>query len=82
MSFGARLRALRAYINLSRKDLEERYNLKEITLKAWEFDQIKHVSDTSVQKIISAFDQEGMHCSKEWLIKGHGPSPFDSVSPG
>lgn len=79
-SFGARLRAFRAYANFSRKDIAERHGISEMSFRSWEFDQVKNITEKHLERILAAFDKEGYSCSKEWLLFGRGPSPFADPS--
>ena len=77
-TMGARLRGLRGFLGVSRKEMEQLFDIKEPTLKAWEVNQVKAVNPKSIAKIIETLRQAGLHVTEEWLIHGEGLSPFDT----
>lgn len=72
---GDRIKALRGYLAISRKDFCQKHGFPEVTLKSWEL-SLKAISEKQLQKLIRAFELEKMFCSKEWILEGSGPSPF------
>lgn len=74
---GARLRSFRGFLGYSRKDMETFFEVKEVTLKAWEMDHVKSIYPKSIQKLVQNFQKAGMPVTHEWVVHGEGPSPFD-----
>lgn len=74
--FKQRLKALRGFISLSRREIQEKYGIKTVTYTSWELGQIDHINDTSLKKLLSVFHSEGLYCTEEWLLEGKGASPF------
>lgn len=60
---------------MSRKDFCQRHSIPEVTLKSWEL-SLKSISIKQLEKVIRAFEKEGMCCTQEWILKGTPPSPF------
>lgn len=75
-SFPNRLRAIRGFMGLSRKDLAQKYEIPEITLKYWELGK-SNITQKNIQNLINSFAKDHILCTKEWLLHGIGPSPFE-----
>lgn len=83
-SSGERLRRARILAGVStRREFEEKHCISANTLQGWE--QGKNpLSEKGARRVIEAFKKEGLLCSLEWLIHGHGmpPRPYEMVSAG
>jgi transcriptional regulator with XRE-family HTH domain len=74
-SFASRLRAVRGFHGLSRKEFCSRSNIPEISLKYWELGK-SQISERKLQNLVNSLQKEGVRVTKEWLLYGVGPSPF------
>lgn len=76
-----RVRYLRTLAGLSRKQLEEKYNLNYHTLQSWELGR-NEITRKSAQLLCTVFREAGLFCSEEWLIYGFGalPTPYKDTS--
>ena len=72
---GERIKALRSWMKLSRKEFSKKHNIHEQTLVSWELYNTS-LTTASLEKLLAAFKQEGLPVTKEWLIEGKGLSPF------
>ena len=83
-SSGERLRRARILSGVStRREFEEKHAISANTLQGWE--QGKNpLSEKGARRVIEAFKKEGLLCSLEWLIHGHGmpPRPYEMVNAG
>lgn len=72
---GIRIRSLRGFTSLSRRAFCEKYVFSEATFKSWETG-LTSIRETSLKNLIQAFQKEGIICSKDWIRKGIGTSPY------
>lgn len=83
-SSGERLRRARILAGIStRREFEEKHNISANTLQGWE--QGKNpLSEKGARRVIEAFKKEGLICSIEWLVEGHGmpPRPYEMIHAG
>lgn len=83
-SSGERLRRARILAGIStRREFEEKHNISANTLQGWE--QGKNpLSEKGARRVIEAFKKEGLICSIEWLVDGHGmpPRPYEMIHAG
>lgn len=73
-SMGGRIRLARSMLGLTRKDLENRFNVSVNTLQAWESNK-NLLSAKGAKKLNEAFIKLGLLCSESWLLTGEGQSP-------
>jgi transcriptional regulator with XRE-family HTH domain len=73
-STGGRVRLARSMVGLTRKDLENRFNVSVNTLQAWESNK-NLLSVKGAKKLNEAFIKSGLLCSESWLLTGDGQSP-------
>ncbi|MBY0462279.1 MAG: helix-turn-helix domain-containing protein [Alphaproteobacteria bacterium] len=74
-TIGERIKALRSWMKLSRREFSKKYNIHEQTLVSWELHN-KSLTSSSIEKLLPIFAQEGLPVTKEWLLDGKGLSPF------
>ncbi len=83
-SSGERLRRARILAGIStRREFEEKHRISANTLQGWE--QGKNpLSEKGARRVIEAFKKEGLICSLEWLVEGHGMPPrhYEMVQAG
>lgn len=72
---GERLRRARILAGIStRREFEQKYQISANTLQGWE--QGKNpLSKKGAKRIVEALKNEGLICSLEWLMQGHGVPP-------
>ena len=75
---GDRIKSLRGFLALSRREFCHKHGIPEVTLKSWEL-SLKSISTKQLEKIIGAFEKEGVSCTQEWILKGTPPSPFSKM---
>lgn len=85
-SSGERVKLARSMLGLSRRVVEEQFNISSNTLQAWESNKIK-LSERGAKKLNRIFANLGLLCSEDWLLTGHGQPPthfhfqkIDSIS--
>ncbi len=70
-----RLMRARKMTNLSRREIEEKYQLKASSLKSWEMGRYNGLTEKGAKQIILILNAEHIHCSLEWLLHGCGQGP-------
>ena len=75
VAIGLRLMQARKLSNLSRRQLEDKYQLKATTLKSWETGRYNGLTEKGTKLILSILEQEHVLCSREWLLFGKGLGP-------
>lgn len=70
---GKRVKLARNLINLTRKDMSERYGINPNTIHAWE-QGTNCLTEKNAIKLFEAFQKEGLYITKEWLLYGEDPS--------
>lgn len=71
----SRLKKLRLYLGLTRKDFEIKFGISRHTLRAWESGE-KTFSDSAIMKVVDVLNDNGINCSYEWFVSGIGDSPI------
>lgn len=77
-TFAERVKAIRGYLSLTRKEFSKKHGIPEPTIRAWEL-SLYTISPTHLQKLIKAFKAENILCSEDWLLRGTGTSPLFAV---
>lgn len=72
---GARLKKLRNFANLSRKDMCASEDLNINTYKGWEIARYGGLPRAGAFKVVQRVAKEGVTCTVEWLLYGNGPGP-------
>lgn len=72
---GDRIRSIRGYLSLSRREFCCKHSIPEPTLRAWEL-SLTSITPRYLQKLLKAFEQENILCSFEWIMKGEGIAPL------
>jgi len=72
---GRRLRTARMMTGLTRKALEEKYNISASTIQAWEAAKAGGLTERGVARILAVLQQEGISCTAEWLLYDIGAGP-------
>jgi transcriptional regulator with XRE-family HTH domain len=78
---GERLRYIRAMLRVSRSYLQEKYEIPEVTLKAWE-NGTNNITSTGIKRCIEAYKQEGLIVSEDWILEGVGLDPTSQLTVG
>jgi len=76
-----RLKYIRRLARLTRKHIEESYQLPASTLKAWENGN-STLTEKGLQRCVEIYRMEGIALSKEWVQKGTGLPPRLSINLG
>lgn len=74
----SRLRFIRSLSGLSRKYIEEKYHLPEITLRKWETGTLS-ISKKGVQKCLKIYENENIFTTEAWIYNGIGPLPYLAI---
>jgi transcriptional regulator with XRE-family HTH domain len=77
----ARLRFIRALSGLTRKEIEAKYDLPEITLRKWETGKLL-ISKKGAKKCLIIYKNENIIATEEWLYNGTGSHPYLSIEFG
>jgi transcriptional regulator with XRE-family HTH domain len=72
---GKRLKSLRMMAGLSRKALEDKYNVSASTMQSWEDAKAGGLTEKGARRAIEVFRQEGIRCAVDWLLFGIGLPP-------
>ncbi len=78
---GSRLKFLRQMSRLTRAYLEKNHSLPSVTLKSWE-NGTARLTHKGLSRCIAIYRQEGIVCSKEWIMVGKGLNPRFAVDLG
>ena len=78
---GARLRAIREAIPLTRQEFCDRHGFSLSTLRALESSALG-VTPKHAYKFVKAFEKEKIICTEEWLLEGEGIFPTESAPEG
>jgi DNA-binding transcriptional regulator YiaG len=70
---GKRVKLARSLVNLTRKDMLEKYNINPNTINAWE-QGTNCLTEKNAFKLFEAFQQEGLLITTEWLLYGENPN--------
>lgn len=71
---GKRLKYLRTMTGKSRASISKKYDIPEISLKAWE-NRSKPLTFEALKKCLAIYEQEGVVCGGDWIQEGDGPYP-------
>ncbi len=74
-TFADRVKAIRGYLSLTRKEFSKKHGIPEPTIRAWEL-SLYSISPTHLQKLIKAFKAEDILCTEDWLLHGKGTPPL------
>lgn len=77
----ARLRFIRALSGLTRKEIEKKYLLPEITLRKWETGKLL-ISKKGAEKCLIIYKSENIIATETWLYNGTGPRPYLAIEFG
>lgn len=72
---GKRLKSLRMMAGLSRKALEDKYDVSASTMQSWEDAKAGGLTEKGAKRSIEVFRQEGIRCTVDWLLYGIGLPP-------
>jgi HTH-type transcriptional regulator, cell division transcriptional repressor len=72
---GKRLKSLRMMAGLSRKALEDKYDVSASTMQSWEDAKAGGLTEKGSKRAIEVFRQEGIRCTVDWLLFGIGLPP-------
>jgi transcriptional regulator with XRE-family HTH domain len=72
---GKRLKSLRMMAGLSRKALEDKYEVSASTMQSWEDAKAGGLTEKGSKRAIEVFRQEGIRCTVDWLLYGIGLPP-------
>lgn len=73
---GERLRRLRNLANLPRKVLCEEANININTYIGYEVGRYGGLTKKGAIKLLDYFNSKGVYCAVDWLIEGHGKTPY------
>ncbi|MGL5720040.1 MAG: helix-turn-helix domain-containing protein [Alphaproteobacteria bacterium] len=79
-TFAERMKSIRGYLSLSRKEFSERFGIPEPTLRSWELSKTT-ISKLQLKKLTEALGRGNLSCSESWLLHGDGESPFSARDP-
>lgn len=72
----SRLKKIRLYLGLTRKDFGRILEISEYTVRSWELGA-KKFTETSVKRVVQALNEKtNFACSFDWLMFGLGDSPI------
>ena len=74
-AIGLRLMQARKMTNLSRRQIEEKHQLKATTLKSWETGRYNGLTEKGGKQIVAILQTENIDCSLQWLLYGIGLGP-------
>lgn len=72
---GKRLKSLRTLAGLSRKALEQKYEISASTIQSWEDGKAGGLTEKGAWRVVSALRKEHVQSSVEWLLYGAGIGP-------
>jgi hypothetical protein len=70
---GKRIIFTRNLAGLTRKEMQEKYDIPVITLRSWEI--ASEIKEKAVSRFISALQKEGIECGAHWIMYGEGTAP-------
>ncbi len=71
-----RLKSIRKLTRLSRREFSEAYAIPKGTLQNWEDGRYGGLTIKGAERIARVLDNEGVHCTPQWLLDGVGPGPL------
>lgn len=72
---GSRIKLARNMLGLSRKELEDSFQISVNTLQAWESDK-NTLTDKGAKKLNEIFIRLGLLCTEDWFLTGNGRAPI------
>ena len=72
---GERIRTLRKALKIQRDVFCTKHDISKHSMRSWELG-IYEISSRSLDKLVDAFQKEGLLCSSSWILTGKGPEPF------
>lgn len=75
LSRGKRLKSLRKMADLSRHQIEQKYQISENTQRSWEEGKYTGLTEQGARRILIALRNEGLRCGIGWLLHGTGSTP-------
>jgi DNA-binding transcriptional regulator YiaG len=69
---GKRIKLLRMLVEMTRKDIDERYNLSQHTVHAWE-KGTNCLTEKNADRLVEIFSREGLDITTDWLMHGTNP---------
>lgn len=75
ISRGKRLKSLRKMADLSRHQIDQKYDISENTQRSWEEGKHTGLTEQGARRILMALRNEGLRCSIGWLLHGTGSTP-------
>jgi transcriptional regulator with XRE-family HTH domain len=70
-----RIRYLRKLLDFSREKFAKRHGISPGSLQNWEDVRYGGLTENGAQQLLQAFQNEGLNCTLEWLLFGHGIAP-------
>jgi hypothetical protein len=70
---GKRIIFIRNLAGLTRKEMQEKYNIPIVTIRSWET-AIK-IKEKAVSRFMFALQKEGIECRADWIMYGEGTAP-------
>src|SRR5476649_2339998 len=77
---GNRLKHCRTLLKKTLQELGTAHQISVGSLSNWE-SGVSPISEKNVHKIISLLATEGLICTKEWLLKATGDTPYLYTTP-
>lgn len=71
-----RAKMIRNVLGLSRGKIQRKYGIAISTLQYWEDARIGGIVETSADKLVKVFNEEGLNVTAEWILYGIGESPL------
>lgn len=72
---GRRIRLARSILGLTRKHLEEQFEISANTLQSWEVGKVA-LTPRGAKRLNGVFTRLGLMCSEDWLLNGQGQAPI------
>ncbi len=77
---GKRVKLARMLVELTRKDIDERYSISQHTIHAWE-KGTNCLTEKNAERLVEVFSREGLAITKDWLLYGTDLQLSTSVEP-
>lgn len=75
---GKRLKSLRLMADLSRHDIQDKYDISEYTLRSWEEGRHTGLTEQGAKRMLMVLKKEGIQVDIGWLLEGVGNYPIYS----
>jgi transcriptional regulator with XRE-family HTH domain len=72
---GKRLKTVRMMAGMTRKNMEQRYQISASTIQSWEAAKAGGLTERGAHRVIPILRQEGIYCTTDWLLYGIGNPP-------